>query len=529
MDKLYYNGIIHTMADQIKHAQALLVRRDRIIYMGDYAEAVRNASDQVEYIDLDGKTLMPGFIDAHGHFSSVANSFLQIPLDECTGFDEIEDRIIAAVKTRELESDGWLIAKGYDHNILKEHRHPDITFVDRIAPDIPMVLQHKSGHMGVFNSKALSLLGVTTETPAPSGGEIGSKDGYLTGYMEENAFIYYLKKVPLSSLEDMVTAYEKAQEKYASYGITTVQEGMIIDQLVPMYQSLLQSGILKLDVIGYVDAAKDENVREAFAEHSQNYKDHFRLGGYKIFLDGSPQGRTAWMRTPYKGDVDYYGYNTLEDKQVEAFVRKAIKENMQLLAHCNGDAACEQYIRAIQEVQNSESEMFERLRPVMIHAQLLDVDQLKAVKELGVIPSFFVAHIYHWGDIHVRNFGLERASRISPVASAHRKGILYTFHQDAPVIEPDMLETIWCAVNRKTKDGISLGEEECIDVYSALKAVTINSAYQYFEENLKGRLLPGFKADLVILDKNPLDVPKEELYQIKVLETIKDGETIYRR
>ena len=169
------------------------------------------------------------------------------------------------------------------------------------------------------------------------------------------------------------------------------------------------------------------------------------------------------------------------------------------------------------------------IRPVMIHAQLLGPDQLPKVKALGMIPSFFIAHIFHWGDIHIRNFGLERASNISPAGSALRLGIPFTFHQDSPVIRPNMAETLWCAVCRHTRQGILLGADQRIPVESALAAVTANAAWQYGEEGEKGSNTPGKRADLVILRQNPLKLPPEELKDLTVMETIKDGQSIWRK
>ena len=144
-----------------------------------------------------------------------------------------------------------------------------------------------------------------------------------------------------------------------------------------------------------------------------------------------------------------------------------------------------------------------------------------------MIPSFFVAHTFHWGDTHIKNFGLERAKTISPANSALKKGILFTFHQDAPVIEQDMFETVWCAVKRQTKDGVILGEDERISVLQALKAVTVNAAYQYFEEGTKGVIKEGAKENLIIVDKDPLKAEIDDIKNIKILKTIKDGNTVY--
>ena len=380
--------------------------------------------------------------------------------------------------------------------------------------------------------------------------------GLPTGYMEENAFLGFQGRVPMPSAEDFLTAYGRAQELYASYGITTVQEGLMAGRLVPLYQMLLKSGLLKLDLISYMDIRDSDAARNTFESHIKNYKGHMKIGGYKMFLDGSPQGRTAWMRTPYLPETpdaeekaqadafprtraakeDYCGYNTLEDSQVKENILKAELEDMQLLAHCNGDMAAEQYMDQLETVYrelesgHSRKPGFYRgdIRPVMIHAQLLGLDQLERVKKLGVIPSFFLAHVYHWGDIHMRNFGLERAGRISPAASALKEGICFTLHQDSPVIMPDMMETLWCAVNRRTREGKVLGPEERIPVWDALKAVTVNGAYQYFEENEKGTVTPGKKADFVVLEQNPLETGADEIRNIRVLATIKEDRLLWK-
>ena len=443
------------------------------------------------------------------------------------------------MKIRSIPGRGkWVTASGYDHNRLKEHSHPRRKVLDQAAPQNPLILKHQSGHMGVFNTMALNLLGVTGQTQAPQGGVIEMEGGLPTGYMEENAFLGFQGRIPMPSAEDFLTAYGRAQELYASYGITTVQEGLMASQLVPLYQMLLKSGLLKLDLISFMDIRDSDAARTAFESHIKNYKGHMKIGGYKMFLDGSPQGRTAWMRTPYLPETpdmeekaqadafprtratkeDYCGYNTLEDSQVKENILKAELEDMQLLAHCNGDRAAEQYMDMLEAVYrelgsgNSRKPGFYRgdIRPVMIHAQLLGLDQLERVKRLEIIPSFFLAHVYHWGDIHVRNFGQERAGRISPAASALKEGICFTLHQDSPVIMPDMMETLWCAVNRRSREGKVLGPEERIPVRDALKAVTVNGAYQYFEENEKGTVTPGKKGGFVVLEQNPLETGADE-------------------
>lgn len=528
MEYLFENGTILTMEERMPQAQALLVRDGRIAAVGDREMVAAQASESAERVDLAGRTLMPAFIDPHSHFFAVANGFLQVSLAGCTSWADIASRIRDYIRENHVPAGEWVRAQGYDHNALQEGRHPDRQMLDAAVPEHPVILQHQSGHMGVFNTMALERLGVTEETPCPEGGAMGRADGRLTGYMEENAFLLWQRKVPMPDLAALTKACEKAQALYASYGITTVQEGMLPEQLVPIYQALCGTEKLYLDVVGYGDQGGMQAAERLLPACLEGYHHHFRVAGYKIFLDGSPQGRTAWLRTPYAGETEYRGYGTMTEEQVLTAVRTAVSEKRQLLAHCNGDAAAEQYLRAIAQVQ-AEGGDTAAIRPVMIHAQLLGVDQLPELKRLGVLPSFFVAHVYHWGEVHVKNLGPERAAHISPAGTAARLGIPFTFHQDSPVILPDMLETVWCAAERRMKNGQVLGAEERVAVSAALKAVTANAAYQYFEEEEKGTLAPGKRADLVVLDRDPLETAGDQLRTIRVLETWKDGTRIFAR
>lgn len=440
-----------------------------------------------------------------------------------TDLDEIAKILSDFEKDRQLAPDAFLQARNFEPSHMKEGKNPSLSMLDAWT-EHPLVMQMTSGHMGLFNSKALQLLGITAETPDPEGGRIEKIDGKLTGYLEENAYFIYQKKLPMPEMNDFLQAFKKAKRTYASYGIASMQEGMLVEQMLPLYRMLLAGNFLKLDLTAYADMTAYAKAKELFAEFSSD--EHIRLGGIKIFLDGSPQGRTAWMRKPYKGESTYCGYGTLKDEDVMKAALLAADEKVQLLAHCNGAAAAAQYIRCISQTEK-ERPILKSLRPVMIHAQLVGKDQLPQMVSLGIMPSFFIAHIYHWGDVHVQNFGMQRASLISPAGSALRDGAIFTFHQDSPVIPSNMLETVWCAVTRQTKAGRILGKEERISVWDALKAVTVNAAYQYGEEKIKGTIEEGKRADFAILDQDPLTCDPEEIRNIRVLETVKNGETVF--
>ncbi len=511
--KIYINGDFITLEND--DIEAILIENDKIIETGSKDEVMKLADTNTEIIDLNGNILMPAFIDAHSHIFALAKSLMQISIDGLTSIEEIKNCL--AEYKKENRTNEWIIVNGYDNNILKNRQHITKNELDEIFPDTPVIIENKSRHNGVVNSKALEMLGITKTTANPEGGRIF----YDTGLLEENAFIDSLKKIPLPKMEEIINAFKEAQEIYASHGITMAQEGVITNDLAKIFKLLANNNEIFLDIVAYMDYKNMDEIKKEYSEYINKYKNKFKIGGIKIFLDGSPQAKTAWLREAYANEPEYYGYRIMKDEDVEEILEKAKESKLQILAHCNGDKAAEQYINAVNKVSNLK-------RPVMIHAQLLGLDQLEDVKKYNIIPSFFISHIYYFGDIHIKNLGIKRAEHISPAGSSLKQDILFTFHQDTPVIEPNMFETIWCAVNRTTKEGKVLGEDEKISVLEAIKAVTINSAYQYGEEDIKGSLKAGKKADLIIVDRNPLNVDKNELRNIKILETIKDGKTIYK-
>ena len=517
---LYFGGPIVTL-EEPRYAQALVERGGRIAYVGDREEAERLAGPGARRVDLEGRTLLPAFVDPHSHLLACAYARLQVPLGECAGWGEIADRLSRHVQERGIQPGKWVKGTGYDQNALAEGAAPDRFCLDRACPHNPVVIQHASGHAGVFNTLALERLGALN-------GDCGLErdgQGELTGRGEENPFLDLLGRIPMDGLEDVLRAFQGAQEEYASHGITTAQEGLLQPVMAPVYQEILRRGLLYLDVNAYVPPADYDRLRGQFAQGVSASPGTFQVAGMKIFLDGSPQGGTAWVREPYAGGG--CGTSTMTDGQVLSAFRQALDRDAQLLAHCNGDRAAEQYLTLLAQAEREAGKKL--CRPVMIHAQLLGLDQLERVKALGVIPSFFAAHVYHWGEIHVKNFGLDRAGRISPAGSALARGIPFTFHQDSPVIPPDMLETIWCACVRRTKAGRVLGAEERIPVEAALRAVTQTAALQYGLEKELGTLRPGKRADFVLLSGDPLRTPPEELKKLQVERTIQRGRTIWSR
>lgn len=529
MEKLYLNGPVVTMEAPDAVAEALLVRDGKIAFVGRASEARAIAQD-AQVVDLMGHTLMPGFIDGHSHITEAMEMSDFVDLGECTTFDQIVETMCRGLAERNLAPGQPLVGHNYDHNLLGG-KHPDRTVLDRVATDRPVVAIQVSAHMGTMNSAALAAAGLTRDTPDPDGGRLGRdpKTGELTGYVEETAMnaVYALRtQAAISTPEEKLA---RAQELYMKNGITTAQDGASSRAGLEMLSRLGAEGKLKLDVVAYPVAGDDvEETFAMFGERDGVYKDHLKLGGYKTFLDGSPQGRSAWLTKPYVGMGSYCGYPRFTDEVVDHVMEMAVRNNRQILVHCNGDAASDQFLRSYEKaLAASDNPKKGELRPVMIHCQTVRDDQLDRMAAIDMIASIFVGHVWYWGDVHMANLGEERGRRVSPVASALERGLHVDFHQDTPVTPPRPLFSAWCATQRVTRSGRVIGPEQRCSVFGALRAITIEGAYAYFEENEKGTLTAGKRADMVVLDHNPLAAGADTLRDIKVLETIKDGETIY--
>lgn len=525
---IYYNGPILTMRPG-PMPDAVLTEGGRIVAVGGLEEVLSAAGPNAEHFDLEGHTLMPAFIDPHSHLSSLAGTIRMVALDGADSFAEIQRRIRDHIERNHIPPHEAVTGFGYDNNALAERAHPTRQLLDEAGGGRPVVIATASLHMGVASSAALAAFGIDRNTPDPAGGRIGRDEaGEPTGYLEEAAFVGAMMKSPPPDAEAVAGQFLEAEKIYLQNGITTVQDGFTEAGQWKIMKAIAQAGRFTVDVVCYPGLEKYAQIARENPEEVQGYRGRLRIGGYKIILDGSPQGRTAWMREPYLGpDPDYRGYPIYTDEQVEGFIETAVAQKMQLLAHCNGDAAAEQFLKLYTKVSQRRPEAKE-LRPVMIHAQLATPEQIARMAPLGMVASFFVAHTYYWGDVHLKNFGPARGGAISAVRSAIENHVPYTFHQDTPVLPPNMLDTVWCAVHRITKNGAVLDQNQRVTVYEALQGVTTWAAYQYGEEQVKGSIAPGMQADLVVLSENPLADP-ERLREIRVLHTIKEGKLAYSR
>jgi hypothetical protein len=539
-DSIYFGGDIITMeGDSPIYVEAVAVKDGKLIYVGSKDEAMKFEGTNTRLVDLQGKTLVPGFIDGHAHFfgfgaQAVAANLLAPPDGKINNIDDL----ISELKTwydqnGTDKTQGWIFGIGFDDAVLKENRFPTKVDLDKVSTDVPVIITHISGHFAVMNSKGLELRNITSETKNPTGGVIRRMSGSNepNGVLEELAAIQQLSEILYPSNPEISDYYmDKAQEMAVKFGFTTAQEGRSFNNH-ELLASFAERGKFKIDIVSYIDYTMPQYFDSKW--NSKEYINHYRIGGYKLTLDGSPQGRTAWRTQPYLippdgQSKDYAGYPVIPDeKDVREIIERAVKNGWQLLTHANGDAAIDQLIRnyryAVDQYGN------EGRRDVLIHGQYVRMDQLDSLKKLNMIASLFPMHTFYWGDWHRQIIGKELADKISPIKTALNKGIIVTSHTDAPVALPNLIMVLWTTVNRVSRSGEVIGPEERLTPYEALKTITIWGAYQHFEENKKGSLVEGKLADLVILSDNPLKIEPMNIKDIQVLETIKEGETVFKK
>ena len=539
---LYFGGDILTMVeDSPGYVDAVLVKNATIVFTGSKAEADKMAGSNCELINLHGQTMLPGFIDAHSHVFAVglqASVPNLLPPPDGTA-SSVSELVTLLQNSRTdtfyqpfVQKTGAIVGFGYDDAELD--RYPTAADLDLVSTELPILIIHTSGHLSVVNSKALEILGINSNTPDPSGGVIRRIAGTQQpdGVLEETAhFIALGNMLGKMDLNLQLAMFEKGQQLYASYGYTTAQEGRASADSVAMMSMAAEQYKLLLDVVAYPDIVSG-SAAMASPYYQNAYRNKFRIGGAKLTLDGSPQGKTAWLSHPYHippagQDEHYAGYSVFDDDKVRSYVDKAYSNNWQLLVHANGDAAIDQMLDIFAEA-NAKYGAADR-RNVLIHGQTLRADQINKLKALVVFPSLFPMHTFYWGGWHTKSvLGEQRAQFISPTKAVRDAGLMFTSHHDAPVALPSSLRVLHATVNRVTRTGKILGADQRVDPYTALKAMTHWAAYQHFEEQRKGMIKAGMQADFVVIDENPLKIDPMQLTDLIITKTISANKVVFR-
>jgi len=537
-DTIYAGGPILTINDAQPVAEAVAVADGRIIAVGTLEDLAVHRGGKTRQFDLAGRAMLPGFVDSHGHvvfggIQAMSANLLAPPDGSVTDIASMQSTLRAwvAANADAVEKLNLIIGFGYDNAQLAELRHPTRQDLDVVSKDIPVVILHQSGHIGVANSKALELAGIDAASSAPPGGVIRrDANGEPNGVLEEYAFFSVFVPLLNGLGADGLLAFARAGSAlWARFGYTTAQDGRSSAASVGSLRKLGADGGLPIDIVAFPDVLEDREFIAANA--SREYDDRVRVGGCKLTIDGSPQGFTALRDRPYFSPVGdyppgYAGYAAITMERTLEAVNWCYEHGFQILTHANGEGASDMLIAALGAAQAKYGRP--DLRPVLIHGQFLREDQLDSYDRLGVFPSVFPMHTFYWGDWHREHtVGPSNADNISPTGWIRQRGMIFGTHHDAPVALPDSMRVLAATVTRRTRSGDILGPNQRVDVLTALKAMTIWPAWQHFEESSKGSIEPGKLADFVVLSANPVAVDPETLADLEVLVTIKEDAVIY--
>jgi predicted amidohydrolase YtcJ len=541
-DQIWSGGPILTMNDKAMRVEAVAVANGKILAVGRRSDVMKRRGLATQIVDLKGRTLVPGFVDAHGHvvvggLQALSANLLAPPDGRVRDIASLQQTLRDWVQANAaaVEKTKLIIGFGYDNAQLAELRHPTKEELDAVSQDIPILIIHQSSHLATVNSAMLKAMGYDANSKDPAGGVIQRKPGTNepNGTLEETAF-FGAMPVVLGRIgpEGLKVFAREGAKLWARFGYTTAQEGRSIPPIADLMKQVAAEGGFAIDVATYPDVLVDRAYIKA--NQSGTYTNRFRVAGAKLTIDGSPQGFTAWRDQPYYKPVGNYppgysGYAAASAEQVMSAVQWAAENGLQIITHANGERASDLLIAAHRAAQARVPDG-KALRPVLIHGQFLREDQLDSYKALGVIPSLFPMHTFYWGDWHLdHTVGPQAGMNISPTGWARKRGMIFSSHHDAPVAFPDSMRVLDATVTRRARgSGCIVGPDQRVDVITALKAMTIWPAYHHFEEKTKGSLEVGKLADFAILSKDPTAVESTTIAEIKVTETVKEGKTIFR-
>ncbi|MCY1059834.1 amidohydrolase [Nannocystis sp. SCPEA4] len=542
VDRVFHGGPVITMrvddAGNPVVAEALAVHDGEIVAVGTRADVLSLAGAHTEKIDLAGKALLPGFIDGHGHLGAVATRSEQVqlaapPLGTIRTIAALQRALRADIKRRKLVGGQWVVGWNYDESRLPEARQLTRADLDAVSTMHPIVVYHRSGQLAVVNTPALRLLGIDAGTADPPGGLIGRKPRSRepSGELEDSAVLLVTRALPRQGDEEQARRLIMAERQYARRGFTTVQDAPVTPDDLEALRKLARAGKHVIDVVAYPVVASFADAEQWVGQRFGAYERGLKLGGIELVLDGVLDTRTAWLSTPYATPPPgkprgWRGEAVMEATEVEQILELALDQKWQVVAHADGDAAADQFLDAWERVL--ERRRVKDRRPVLLRAQTVREDQLDRMRDIGMVPSFASAQIFHFGDFYRDTaLGPTRAARLDPARSALDRGLLFTLQTDAPLLPLDPMQLLAAAVVRTTRSGKVLGPPQRIPVFDGLRGLTSSGAHQLFDGDKKGELTVGRAADLVILDRNPLSVRTADLKAIRPLATYHKGAPIH--
>jgi predicted amidohydrolase YtcJ len=537
--KIIYGGDIITMAgDSPAYVEALVIREGQILFTGSKAEAMKKYKGKAEEMDLKGKTMLPGFLDAHSHYINsllVANQcqLYAPPSGKGKDIENIISLLKQFAKEKNISKGELITGYGYDDTVMPDGRLLNRDDLDEAFPDNPVRVDHVSMHGCVLNSLAMKKYGISKDTKTPPGGVIVRKEGTQEPYglIMETAFLPIMEKADPMTVEKEIELTKAGQMLYAQAGITTAHEGASHLPQIETIKRASEAGANIIDIVAYPFITDVDKVLEVISlDNWLVYDKKFKIGGVKITVDGSPQGRTAFFTTPYleggpAGEKNWTGELTFPQEMINEMIKKVYKMKVPLILHCNGDGAIDSFLEGYESAR--EGDFTTPWNVTTIHSQFMRKDQMPKFIEYGIRPSFYTLHTYYFYEAHLKNRGFKQAQYISPMRDAIDLGMRPTNHTDFVVAPLDQMMMLWSAVNRISRANAKVGIDQSITPYEGLQSMTLFVAEQYDESATKGTIEVGKKADLVILDKNPLKVSPIEIKNIQILETIKSGKSIY--
>lgn len=529
---LYYNGKIATMAKKDEFFECMIADQKQIIKLGTYDEL--SVDFDGEFVNLNGKVILPGFLDPHSHFilTTILLNYEDMSHDMKGNLITSVEQLIKRFKQYAQEtSNTHIVGLNCDSENYIKGRKLTRYDLDKVSTTKAVVAVHPSGHLGCFNSKAIEILGLKNDIEDIDGGKYLKVNGILTGFCEEDAFtthIFNFMEIPKN--QEMKNSIDKCTNLYLSNGYVAAQEGLLSELSYRLAIDANEKNLFNFDIfiIPKINSMESTDLKKKGYKYLQK-KGSLIYQAEKMFLDGSSGGRTALVSEAYLPvSSDYSEYNfgisMLKDEEVLANMIYCLKNKIQFLTHANGDAAIDQYIRCL---KGAKKKFDIDVRPILIHSQITRKEQFKDLSDLKVIPSFYSAHIYYFLETHVKNLGTRRASVISDVGEAIKHQMIYTDHQDTPVVLPNVFISLDCMVNRTSKNGLNLSKG--IEIFDALRAYTTNASYAYFTEYKRGMIKEGFKSDFIVIDKDIFTINSNKIKDVTVLQTYIDNKQVYQK
>jgi predicted amidohydrolase YtcJ len=525
---LFTGGRVHTVNATNDIVEAVAIGGGRILAVGSTAEIRALAGPGTREVALHGRSLLPGFIDAHCHLTGLGMAMVSIDC-KAPGMQSIEALQKAVYERTATQPPGtWIRGRGYDQTRLRERRHPTRDDWDAVAPDHPIIFTRTCGHISSVNSRALAVAAVTDQTPDPAGGRYDRDGGRNLGVAYETAQTP-LQMAALPTAEEFGAALIRASEAYLAAGCTSVHDaGGLVGPAFGPCQDLVEAGRLKLRIYAFatINSLQHPVMGVLGAGLRSRLGDEWlRLGAFKIMTDGSSSGPTAATREPYTSNGLDRGILYWDQVGLDDLLGRAHRQGFQCTVHAVGDRAIEQTLNAMARAQREYPR--QGLRHRIEHCAICPPDLQDRVRAQYIVPAMQPAFFREFGDGYLQNYGRHRADTMFPVKSLIAAGVPVAGSSDAPVTHYAPLFGIEQALTRRTMAGDVCGPDERVDLTTAIRMHTINGAFASFEEGFKGSLEVGKVADLVVLAEDLSRVPVERFRDVGVAMTVVGGEVVY--